>query len=153
MTIYDIERAMLDCIDPETGEIDTETLDALTMERDKKLESVALWVKDLTADAAAIKAEEAALAKRRKTAENQAESLKYWLSTVLDGAKIKTPRVVVSYTSSKRVDIADGTTLPDAYIRTTVTTAPDKVALKKALEAGETIDGVTLTAVKNISIK
>lgn len=52
MKLYEINEAILGCIDQETGEvIDPEKLDALTMERETKLENVALWIKDLKAEA------------------------------------------------------------------------------------------------------
>jgi hypothetical protein len=55
MTLYEIDDAILACVDPETGEIiNPEALTALQMEREKKLENVALWVKDLKAEAEAI---------------------------------------------------------------------------------------------------
>ena len=42
MTIYEIDQAIMECVDFETGEIiDTEQLDELQMERDTKLENVA----------------------------------------------------------------------------------------------------------------
>ena len=60
-------------VDEETGEItNLDELDALQMERDEKIENIALWVKNLTADAAAIKAEAQNLTKRQKAAENKA---------------------------------------------------------------------------------
>ena len=77
MTIYDIEAEIMDCIDQETGEIiDIDRLNALEMERDKKISNVACWIKDLKAEAEAIKAEKQTLDKRQKAAENKAESLK-----------------------------------------------------------------------------
>ena len=48
MKLYEIDEAILNCIDLETGEIiDTEQLDKLTMEREAKLENVACWIKEL----------------------------------------------------------------------------------------------------------
>ena len=82
MNLYDIDRQIQElienCVDPETGEltIDTAALDALQMEREAKIENLACYVKNLTADAKKIKAEEEALAQRRKAAENKAERLK-----------------------------------------------------------------------------
>ena len=47
--LYEIDAEILASVDQETGEIlDIEKLDALQMERERKLEGVALWVKDLT---------------------------------------------------------------------------------------------------------
>ena len=48
MKLYEIDEAILNCIDTETGEIiDADQLDKLTMERDTKIENVACWIKDL----------------------------------------------------------------------------------------------------------
>ena len=42
MKLYEIDEAILNCIDTETGEIiDADQLDKLTMERDTKIENVA----------------------------------------------------------------------------------------------------------------
>lgn len=76
-SIYEIDQEILACIDEETGEIlDAKRLDALQMEREKKLENVACWVKNLLADADAIKAERRQLEEREKAARNKAERLK-----------------------------------------------------------------------------
>lgn len=153
-SLYNIDQRISECIDAETGEIlDAEALDALVMEREQKLEGVALWIKNLDADAVSYKAEKQAFAERQAQAERQAERLREWLANALQGQKMKTSRVMVSFRASKRVDIAEGAKLPEQYVTTKVTTAPDKVALKKALEAGEEIDGVALTTVSNIQIK
>ena len=57
MKLYEIENAILECIDTETGEvIDIERLNELQMERETKIENVACWIKDLKAEAEAIKA-------------------------------------------------------------------------------------------------
>lgn len=71
-TLYEIDAAIMDCVDTETGEIiDEEQLNALLMERSAKLEGVALWIKNLDSDAAAIRAEREALEKRQKAAEKK----------------------------------------------------------------------------------
>lgn len=73
-TLYEIDAAISGCIDAESGEIiDTERLDNLLIERSKKLEGVALWIKNLESDAAAIKAEKNALDRRMKAAEGSAK--------------------------------------------------------------------------------
>ena len=94
MTLYEIDEAILACTDQETGEIiDPEALTALQMERDRKLENVALWVKDLKAEAEAIGNEVKALTARKKAAENKAERLKEWLVTALGGEIFKTSKL------------------------------------------------------------
>ena len=76
-TLYEIDRAIMNCCNQETGEmIDQEALDALMMQRTEKLESVALWIKNLQSDAIAFKAEKEAFAEREKAANAKAEQLK-----------------------------------------------------------------------------
>ncbi|MBP0986458.1 MAG: siphovirus Gp157 family protein, partial [Oscillospiraceae bacterium] len=88
--LYEIDQDILDCVDVETGEIlDTEKLDALQMERETKLEGVALWVKDLKAEAAAVKEEADKLTARKKALDNKIEGLKTWLLYALKGDKLK----------------------------------------------------------------
>ena len=84
--LYEIDNEILACVDADTGEIlDTEKLDALQMEREKKLEGVALWIKDLKAEADAVKAEADKLNARKKSLDNKIESIKTWLTVALDG--------------------------------------------------------------------
>ena len=102
--LYDIDQDILDCVDLETGEIlDVEKLDALQIEREAKLEGIALWVKDLKAEAAAVKEEADKLNARKKALDNKIESLKTWLLIALDGEKLKTARCNVYQTHSQRV--------------------------------------------------
>ena len=75
--LYEIDQEILDCVDLETAEIlDTARLDALQMERERKLEGVALWVKDLKAEAEAVKAEADKLTARKKALDNKIDSIK-----------------------------------------------------------------------------
>ena len=64
-------------VDPDTGELlNADQLDALSAAFDEKAEATALYIKNLTAFVGDVKAEEAALAERRKTAEKRVERLK-----------------------------------------------------------------------------
>lgn len=106
MTIYEIDKAIAACLDAGTEEaVDMETgeilrLDALEMERSKKLENVACYIKNLSADADAIKAEKDALVKREQEARKKVDKLKEWLANQLQGAKLTTP-VVPSPSASR----------------------------------------------------
>lgn len=101
MKLYEIDNAIQALIDggvdPETGEVvlDLEALEALQMERTSKLEGVALGVKNLNAEADAIRAEEKKLAERRKSIEGRRDRLKDFLLRALDGEKLETARVRV----------------------------------------------------------
>lgn len=155
MTLYEINQAILDTVDQETGEIiDIDRLNALEMERDTKISNVACWVKDLKAEAEAIKAEKQALEKRQKAAENKAESLKQWLQTVLEGEKFKDARCSISYRKSERVVFSDNfpySSLPAQFKKVTI--EPKKTEIKDYLKTGATIDGVELVPNTSIQIK
>lgn len=145
MTLYEINAAILNCyreeIDQETGEI-TEMLDEaqlayLEMAKAEKVEGIACWIKNLIAEATAIKEEEGRLEKRRKAAENKAGRLKMFLAANCYGETFQSARAAVSFRKIPTVAVDDMSLIPGEYIRTKITTEPDKIALKKALAAGK----------------
>ena len=152
-TLYEIDSAISGCVDADTGEIiNEEMLSALLMERNAKLENVALWVKNLESDAAAIKAERDALDRRMKIAENKATSLRNWLSGALRTQPFETARVRISFRKSTATEI-NTDLLPKKWNVKKVTYTPDKAAIKAALLAGEVIKGAQLVERQNIQIK
>lgn len=160
-SLYEIDAAILACVDPETGEIlDTEKLEALQMERFEKIEKVALWYKDLLGDAEKIKAEKTALAEREAATRNKAESLKKWLAQALDGEKLSTPKVALNFRKSEAIEIEDEA----AFVMWAQDTghdnllsykdpAPNKTAIKAAIKSGQYIDGASIVERYNIQIK
>ena len=154
MTIYEIDQAIMECVDLETGEIiDTEQLDKLQMERDAKLENVACWIKDLKAEAEALKNEKQALAERQRVAENKAESLKKWLAYALQGEKFKTTKCAISFRKSEAVEVTDeglnNLMKEHDELLTYKAPEPNKTAIKQALKDGLNVEGVQL--VQNVS--
>ena len=107
MKLYEINGELEKLIDSETGEISNiEAFEQLSMERETKLENIALWIKNLESDATAIRAEEKALAERRRNMENRADGLRDYLAVMLgDGEKFETPRVKLSWRKSSAVTI------------------------------------------------
>lgn len=153
-SLYEINEAIMNTIDLETGEIvDLEAFENLQMERNEKLENIALWVKNLLSEAEALKAEEKAFADRRKATENKAESLKRYLDSALNGQKFNTTKVAISYRKSTAVEV-DESKLPAKWLREIPASyVVDKVEITKALKAGETVDGAVLVERNNIQIK
>lgn len=160
--LYEIDQDILNCVDDETGEIiDIEKLNALLMEKEKKLENVTLFIKDMKAEAAAVDEEAKKLTARKKTLENKIESLKNWLTFALDGEKLRTPRCYVYQTHSTKVSVADEAELIDYFKKTE---EPDKFLrfkdpelklneIKNALKSGEIIPGAVLEETESIVIK
>lgn len=157
MNLYELNRAIADFdleIDEETGEVtNLDDLDALELERDTKVESIALWVKNLTAEAAAIKAEVQNLTKRQKAAENKAERLKDYLMGNLAGEKFKTPKVAISYRTSEAVEILDEDLIPEEFLAIKTEYKPDKKAIKDELKAGGEVEGAELVKRTSLQIK
>lgn len=153
-TLYEIDATILNCCDAETGEIiDADALDALMMEREAKIENIALYIKNLTADAAAYKAEKEAFAAREAQAANKADRLKKYLTAALNGQKFSTARCAVSFRRSEKVEIDEESSIPVEYMNETVKRTPDKTAIKAAIKAGQEISGCRLVENQNISIK
>lgn len=158
MTLYEIDRQLMDLLDDETGEIaDYEAFEALRMERDAKIENVALWVKNLKAEAEAIRAEEKALAERRQAAAKKAESLESWLEKALDGQNFRTARCACSFRKTQSAD-------PDEeFIGWAMINAPDllkykapeadKQAIKRAIKEGRHVEHATIKDGLSFSIK
>ena len=157
MNLYELNRAIADFdleIDEETGEVlNLAGLDALELERDEKIENIALWVKNLTAEAAAIKAEVQNLTKRQKAAENKAERLKDYLMDNLAGEKFKTPKVAISYRTSEAVEITDEDLIPEEFLAIKTEYKPDKKAIKDELKAGGEVEGAELVKRTSLQIK
>lgn len=153
MNLYEIDSAIMNCVDMETGEIiDMETLENLQMARDKKIENIGCWIKNLLADAKALKEEKDKFAKRQKAAECKAASLKEYLSGYLNGEKFESTEVSISFRKSDSVVVAENAIVPEEFLKY-VEPTPDKVGLKAALKAGKEIPGITLVTSQNIQIK
>ena len=169
MTLYDIDAqiaALEDAaeddmlIDAETGELISvsQALDALRMEREEKLENVACWVKNLCAEADAIREEENRLVKRRKAAETKAANLKSWLLAAMtreDGTtdKLKTGRVSISVKRNPPSTVVDDELLPSTYKVAKITYQANKELIKRELLAGGEVPGAHLEYGRSVVIK
>lgn len=161
-SLYEISKdylTVLDSleIDEETGEImNSDALDAVSDELEAKAENVACYIKDLKAYAEAVKAEGEALAKRRKAAENKAESLKQYLASCMDMAgknKLETARCRIGFRKTSIVNILDETKIPAAYMVEKITYTPSKTAISEAIKAGEAVPGACVEEKRSVQIR
>lgn len=164
MTLFEINetiRAKLEEIYEQVDEDgcfdgDFSEIEALNVERDEKIENLALFYKETLAEAGAIKAEADKLAKRAKVAENKANRLKEYLTFTLQSSEVEkfsTPKVKISFRSSEAVVIDDELKIPQEFLNLKSTVQPDKTAIKEALKAGAEIEGAHLETKSNIQIK
>lgn len=151
-TLYEIDKAILECVDAETGEIiDDKALEELELARDNKIENIACWIKNLKADAESYKKEKKVFVQREKAAKNKAESLKRYLEMALGGEKFKTSKVSISYRKSEIVEIDEIEKLSDEFIK--IEKKADKTAIKAAIKEGAEIVGARIVENNNIQIE
>jgi gamma-glutamylcysteine synthetase len=161
MSLYEIDRTILSLVDQETGEIlDGDALEQLQMERETKLENVACWIKNLTAEGAAIRAEEVSLAERRKVVERKIERLKKYLADALDGEKFQTAKCAVSFRKTSKVEITDAEFVAkwcedNGLFDLVVYSAPtvSKTEIGKLLKGGADIPGAALVEGLSLGVK
>jgi len=157
-----IEQIIMDAVDPETGEllydIDAE-LEKLHLDAETLLENQACFVKNLEAEAEALKAEEAKLAARRKRVETLAITRKqairdYMLSTGRD--KLRSSRIYASFRRSQAVEIQnmkEFLAFAPASLLRTKDPEPNKAAIKEAIQAGIEVAGAEIVINTNLVIK
>ena len=151
--LYDINSEILSCIDAETGEIiDVERLQALQMEREQKVENVALWYKNLLSDAAQYAEEESRFKAKKQRAQAQAERLKEYLFGSLAGEKYKSSRVSISYRTTPRVIVDDVLDLPPQFVKFAAP-EPKKSDIMAAIKNGEEVRGAHVESNASIIIK
>lgn len=152
MNLYQIDQQILECVDTETGEIiDYEKLEALSIEKDEKIENCLLWLKNLKAQAAALQAEKLNFAQRQKVCENQIERLETYMTEVLGGNKWESAKVKASFRKSESLEISEGAKIPEGYKKYKYDV--DKTGLKAAIKEGQVFDGIALTIKQNLQIK
>lgn len=153
MNLYEIDTAILDCIDAETGEIfDVDRFEELELARDSKVENICLWIKNLKAEIEALKAEKDAFAQRQKTAENKMERLKKYITGYLGGLPFESAKVKVSFRKSEALEIMEGASIPDKYWKVKEPEI-NKAELKDAVKKGLVVSGVQIIENLKIQIK
>ena len=153
MNLYEIDEAIMGCVDLDTGEIlDVEKLESLEIERDTKVENMALWLKNLKAEAEALKAEKIAFEARQRSVNRLIESVTSYMSGYLNGTKFKTTKVDVSFRKSTVVEVSDIWKIPDDYLNYKEPEVK-KNELKKAIKEGMFCEGAKLVIKNNMVIK
>ena len=144
MNIFNEEDLMSMCSYDYTDEFNEAMFEGLRIERDRKIENIALWVIEDEAMAKSIKEQENKLKERREILEQRIEKRKEFLRYIAEGKKLKTDRVTVSYRTSKVVKITNEEIIPIKYktVKTAVSVSKDDI--KKDLQAGKTVEGAEL---------
>ena len=160
-TLYEIKGELDNCfkqddmvVNGQTGEVfDGSYLDHLNMELTDKIDNIAAFIKNLTADNGNCDEQIAYFQNRKKQNTKRIEWLKKYLADNLGAKKYVTKRAEVSFRSTKAVEIVDEDKLPDEYKKIKTTYTPDKKSIKQAIESGNPVEGAELVVRRSTIVK
>lgn len=153
MKFYEIAEQIAQCIDEETGEVNVERLNELIAERDKKIESLALYTISLAADEAALGEEIARLQKRKKSIANKRQSIRDFLAANLNGEKFKSPMVTVSYSTRSVFVVDDEAQIPKKYKTLVKTYELDEDLIKADIQMNGSVRGCHIDKKTSLTIR
>lgn len=160
LSLYDINSMIANYemqFDSDGVWINESDLDELNLAREEKIENICLWIKNLRAEASAIKDEEKNLADRRKAKENKADRLESYVTSNLQGKPFETSKVKVTFRKSESVEILNEDAVPERFLDIQVVRKPQKAEIKKRLKEaeakGEEIPWARLNVNNNMSLK
>lgn len=143
-----------DDLDPEAI---ADTLEALELSRDEKLDGVAAWIESLDSDVAFIAKKKKELDAAKKEKEDKRERLMGFMTRALDDAGVKELRtdhhLLKPRSYASKVIVTDAGALPVHYLKKEVKYTPKKIELGKALRAGKEIEGAHLEPNRRTVIK
>lgn len=157
-TLYELTAAASELYELlQAEEIDEQTF-ADTLEgigAEEKLESYCKIVKQLDEDADMYANEIRRLTERKRTAENSVERMKaamldYLKATGTDKAKAGT--FTASISTSKAVNIIDAAKIPEKFLKPQEPKI-DRIAIKEAINAGETVEGAEILTKEGVRIR
>ena len=160
-SLYEITTEMQNAFDglyvDEEGVVHgLEALEEVTLRFEDKVEAVALFIKNLLAEADQLQQEEDALYKRRQVKEAKAVRLKAYLANCLMAAgrdQFETPKCDLRFRRSKQVVVSEMSKIPEEFIREDIKKMADKKAIRKYIEDGGIVPGAALVENQNLQIK
>lgn len=159
--VLDLERALEESRDPETGELKEEDLlafdELVKTDIAPKMDKIMWVIRKKEAMSNMLKEQKKVLEERIKQAEKDIEHLEkrvlFGLNIVSDNNKLETDSFKYSTRKSKSVEIQEGAIIPEEYMVEKVTYSPDKKLLKEHLESGVVIPGIEIKEKINLSVK
>lgn len=162
MKLYELTQALKQMESMiEEGEYTKEdlrdTLEALEMSIDEKVENIVKMVRNMESDVLALKEEEKRLEGRRKALESKVTGLKDYVSytmTSVGKKEIKTPLFTAKFQKNPpSVDVYDEAMIPGEFFKVDIVEKLDRKALLEHLKKGACIQGATLKQGESLRIK
>jgi hypothetical protein len=151
-------RALLEQIDPETGEI-PEGFEQARAIVATKAQAVAAFILSNEAEAAMVEAHAKDLIARVKSARKRSDWLKQYLQSHMTACGITeiksddgTFKASLSIGRDESVEVFDEKQVPADYMVEKTTSAPDKTLIKKAIKDGYEVPGARLVKKDRLSL-
>ena len=162
VALYQIEQEYLNIVQSiidAGGEITEEQETALSISKEQLQNKGVCYgfiVKELEGNIDLIDLEIKRLNALKKPLVNSIDRLKNNLSQAMqmfEVTELKTPLLKINFRKSESVEIEDLALLDSNFIKTTITKAADKIAIKEAIKQGENVQGAVLVTNQNLQIK
>lgn len=156
----DAVRALLDQMDPETGELPEGFEDASALVAQKS-QAVAAYILDTEAQAQMVEDHAKALMARVKAARNNMQRLREYLQFHMAASGVLSIKsddgtffAKLEQARDEAIDVFDLAQLPPDYMREIpAKQEPDKTLIKKAIKAGYEVPGARIVAKDRLTIK
>lgn len=156
--LYKINESIESLIDQETGEIyNPELLKMLQAKKEETVEQLALFYKNLNAEAEAVESEQKKLKARVERLRHTAESIKKSVAEALSGENFSTSKVEIKFRKTLAKVVVEDGFIPwalenaDDLLRH-IPPEPNKELIKQRIKSGEAIEYINLVQGKSMSI-
>jgi hypothetical protein len=162
VALYQIEQEYLNIVQSiidAGGEITEEQETALSISKEQLQNKGVCYgfiVKELEGNIDLIDLEIKRLNALKKPLVNSIDRLKNNLSQAMqmfDVTELKTPLLKINFRKSESIEVTDIDLLDADFVKTTITKAADKIAIKEAIKQGENVQGAVLVTNQNLQIK
>lgn len=162
VALYQIEQEYLNIVQSiidAGGEITEEQETALSISKEQLQNKGVCYgfiVKELEGNIDLIDLEIKRLNALKKPLVNSIDRLKNNLSQAMqmfEVTELKTPLLKINFRKSESIEVTDIDLLDANFVKTTITKAADKIAIKDAIKSGENVQGAVLVTNQNLQIK
>ena len=162
VALYQIEQEYLNIVQSiidAGGEITEEQETALSISKEQLQNKGVCYgfiVKELEGNIDLIDLEIKRLNALKKPLVNSIDRLKNNLSQAMqmfEVTELKTPLLKINFRKSESIEVTDIDLLDADFVKTTITKAADKIAIKEAIKQGENVQGAVLVTNQNLQIK
>ena len=121
--------------------------------KEEKLENIEYLKKEYLGDVNTLAEEIKRLQARKKSRENTIKDLNELQLDLLNGEKVKTAKFTFSFRKTESVEVLSDKDIKDDKTLNKVTIKPDLTAIKKAIKAGRTFEGISIVEKTSLLVR